>query len=141
MENNVFKRHLIRKLIIAGAFAVLTVAAIISITIVNAKVITPNEGFITAALVKIETGNAKNNMGDRLAIEIEQEGAVLAKIDDNVLPLGKEKKVVNVFGFNAYDWYISNSGSGSAGAGSAQKEWGILDALEVHSRVSQFGTK
>ena len=130
MENNVFKRHLIRKLIIAGAFAVLTVAAIISITIVNAKVITPNEGFITAALVKIETGNAKNNMGDRLAIEIEQEGAVLAKNDDNVLPLGKGQKVVNVFGFNAYDWYISNSGSGSAGAGSAQKEWGILDALE-----------
>ena len=130
MENNVFKRHLIRKLIVAGAFAVLTVAAIISITIVNAKVITPNEGFITAALVKIETGNAKNNMGDRLAIEIEQEGAVLAKNDDNVLPLGKDQKVVNVFGFNAYDWYISNSGSGSAGAGSAQKEWGILDALE-----------
>ena len=130
MENNVFKRHLIRKLIVAGAFAVLTVAAIISITIVNAKVITPNEGFITAALVKIETGNAKNNMGDRLAVEIEQEGAVLAKNDDNVLPLGKDQKVVNVFGFNAYDWYISNSGSGSAGAGSAQKEWGILDALE-----------
>ena len=130
MENNVFKRHLIRKLIVAGAFAVLTVAAIISITIVNAKVITPNEGFITAALVKIETGNAKNNMGDRLAIEIEQEGAVLAKNDDNVLPLGKDQKVVNVFGFNAYDWYISNSGSGSAGAGSSQKEWGILDALD-----------
>ena len=130
MENNVFKRHLIRKLIVAGAFAVLTIAAIISITIVNAKVITPNEGFITAALVKIETGNAKNNMGDRLAVEIEQEGAVLAKNDDNVLPLGKDQKVVNVFGFNAYDWYISNSGSGSAGAGSAQKEWGILDALE-----------
>lgn len=130
MENNVFKRHLIRKLIVAGAFAVLTIAAIISITIVNAKVITPNEGFINATLCKVETGNAKNNMGDRLAIEIEQEGAVLAKNDDNVLPFAKDNKKVNVFGFNAYDWYISNSGSGSAGAGSSQKEWGFLDALD-----------
>ena len=131
MENNVFKRHLITKLAVAGAFALLTIAAVISITIVNAKVITPNEGFITAALCKVETGkNVKNNMGDRLAIEIEQEGAVLAKNDDNVLPLSKEEKVVNVFGFNAVDWYISNSGSGSAGAGDSQKEWGILDALD-----------
>ena len=131
MENNVFKRHLITKLAVAGAFALLTVAAIISITIVNAKVITPNEGFITAALCKVETGkNAKNNMGDRLAIEIEQEGAVLAKNDDGVLPLSKDQKSVNVFGFNAYDWYISNSGSGSAGAGSSQKEWGLLEALD-----------
>ena len=130
MENSVFKRHLITKLIVAGAFALLTIVAVISITIVNAKVITPNEGFITTALCKVEAGNAKNSLGDRLAIEIEQEGAVLAKNDDNVLPLGKDQNVVNVFGFNAYDWYISNSGSGSAGAGSSQKEWGILDALE-----------
>ena len=86
MENNVFKRHLIRKLVVAGVFAVLTVAALISVTIVNAKVITPNEGFITAALVKIDTGNAKNNMGDRLAVEIVQEGYVLAKNYDNCLP-------------------------------------------------------
>ena len=130
MESKVFKRHLITKLAVAGAFALFTVAAVISITIVNAKVIAPNEGFITAALCKVETGNAKNSMGDRLAIEIEQEGAVLAQNNDDVLPLSKDEKVVNVFGFNAVDWYISNSGSGSAGAGSAQKEWGILDAFD-----------
>ena len=130
MENNVFKRHLIRKLIVAGAFAVLTIAAIISITIVNAKAITPNEGFITAALVKIETGNAKNSMGDRLAVEIEQEGIVLAKNDDNCLPLDKEVKQINVFGFDTIQWVISNSGSGSASAGTGQKTWGLLEALE-----------
>ena len=64
MEKKVFKAHLIRKLIVGGVFAVLTVAAVIAITVVNAKVITPNEGFITAALCKVETGNAKNSMGD-----------------------------------------------------------------------------
>ena len=49
MENSVFKQHLIRKLIISGAFAVLTVGAVIGIGIANQAVRT-NEGFITAAL-------------------------------------------------------------------------------------------
>ena len=47
MGNDFFKRHLIRKLIVAGAFAVLTIAAVVAITVVNAQVIMPNEGFIT----------------------------------------------------------------------------------------------
>ena len=130
MENNVFKKHLIRKLITSGVFAVLTVAAIVSITTVNAKVITPNEGFITAALCKVESGNAKNSLGDRLGVEIEQEGLVLAKNADNVLPLDKNNKKVNVFGYDVIQWVISNSGSGSAGAGTGQKLWGLLEALD-----------
>ena len=61
MESNVFKRHLITKLAVAGGFLLLTIAAVISITIVNAKVIAPNEGFITAALCKVETGNGQDS--------------------------------------------------------------------------------
>ena len=130
MENQVFKGHLIRKLIVSGIFAVLTIAAIIAVVTVNAKVITPNEGFITAALCKVDTGGAKNNMGDRLAVEIEQEGIVLAKNDNNCLPLDKSVKKVNVFGYDVVQWVISNSGSGSASAGSSQKTWGLLEALD-----------
>ena len=130
MEKKAFRAHLIRKLIVGGVFAVLTVAAVIAITVVNAKVITPNEGFITAALCKVETGNAKNSMGDRLAVEIEQEGIVLAKNDDNVLPLAKDNKKINVFGYDVIQWVISNSGSGSASAGTGQKTWGLLEALD-----------
>ena len=130
MENSVFKRHLIRKLIVAGVFALCTIAAVISITIVNAKVITPNEGFITAALCKVDAGNKKNSMGDRLAIEIEQEGIVLAKNDDNCLPLKKDVKKINVFGYDTVQWVISNSGSGSASAGTGQKTWGLLEAFD-----------
>ena len=131
MEKSVFRRHLIRKLVIGGVFALLTIGSIIAINQVNTKVIAPNEGFITNALCKVETGGMKNNMGERLAIEIEQEGIVLAKNDDNVLPLDKNSKKVNIFGFNAVDWYISNSGSGSAGAGTGQKTWGLLEALDA----------
>ena len=130
MENRVFRGHLIRKIIMSGAFAALTVAAIVAITTVNAKVIKPNEGFINAALVKVETGNAKNNLGERLAVEIEQEGIVLAKNENNCLPLEKSVKKVNVFGYDVVQWVISNSGSGSASAGSSQKTWGLLEALD-----------
>ena len=42
-----FKRHLITKLIIGGAFAALTIGSAIAITTVNKEVIIPNEVFIT----------------------------------------------------------------------------------------------
>ena len=83
------------------------------------------EGFITSALCSVETGGETNKMGDKLAVEIEQEGAVLAKNDNNILPLSKDNKVVNVFGHSVVDWLISNSGSGSAGPGSEQKAVGL----------------
>ena len=131
MENKVFKSHLIRKLITSGCFALLTIAAVVAISIVNAEVIKPNEGFISARLCPAEPGKAqKNNLGDRLAIEIEQEGIVLAKNDDNCLPLAKDNKKINVFGYDVIQWVISNSGSGSASAGSSQKTWGLLEALD-----------
>ena len=130
MENKGSKGNRFLSYILSGSFALLTIGAIVAISIVNAKVITPNEGFINAALCKVETGNAKNNMGERLAVEIEQEGIVLAKNDDNCLPLEKSVNKVNVFGYDVVQWVISNSGSGSASAGTGQKTWGLLEALD-----------
>ena len=135
MEKNDFKPRLITKLVVGGVFAALTIAASISIPIVNHDVIAPNEGFITSALCKVDTG-VKNNMGDKLAVEIEREGIVLAKNDTNageskpVLPLDSSVTKVNVFGYDCVQWIISNSGSGSASEGTGQKRWGILEALQ-----------
>ena len=132
MENSIFKAHLIRKLIVAGGFTVLTIGAVIGITLTNANVIAPNEGFITAELCNVEVDGAKNNMGDKLAVEIEQEGIVLAKNDNNVLPLSKEVKHINVFGYDAVEWVISNSGSGSADGNKSTSDYrayGIIDAF------------
>ena len=135
MDKNDFKPRLITKLVVGGAFTVLTIAACVGIPIVNNDVIAPNEGFITNALCKIDTG-VKNNMGDKLAVEIEREGIVLAKNATNqgedkpVLPLASSVTKVNVFGYDSVQWIISNSGSGSAAPGTGQKAWGILDALD-----------
>ena len=136
MENSVFRRRLISRLIVAGVFAALTIGVAIAVPIVNNDVIAPNEGFISNALCQLDTRGAKNNMGERLAVEIEREGIVLAKNATNegeekpVLPLDESVTKVNVFGYDSVQWIISNSGSGSASAGSSQKSWGILDALE-----------
>ena len=86
-------------------------------------------GAITNALCHVDAGGGKNNMGEKLAVEIEQEGIVLAKNENGTLPLSKDVKKVNVFGHSVVDWLISNSGSGSAGPGSSQKSVGLLDAL------------
>lgn len=134
MENSIFKRRLIKKAILSGAFAVLSVAAIIGVTIAN-EVIRPNEGFITNALCSVRTDDETATVdGDKLAEQIEEEGIVLGlnKEVDGVpcLPLSKENKKVAVFGHSVVDWLISNSGSGSAGPGSAQKTVGLLEALE-----------
>ena len=131
MENSVFKQHLIRKLIISGAFAVLTVGAVIGIGIAN-QVVRTNEGFITAALCSTDNDAENVSLGDKLAVQIEEEGIVLAKNDDNALPLSKDTTKVNVFGHSVVDWLISNSGSGSSGPGSSQKTVGLLEALESY---------
>ena len=132
MEKSLFRAHLTRKLIVAGCFTMLTIAAIIGIALTNANVITPNEGFISEKLCKVETGGAKNNMGDKLAVEIEQEGIVLAKNDNNVLPLSKDVTNINVFGYDAVEWVVSNSGSGSADGNKSKSDYtayGIIDAF------------
>ena len=131
MIGTIFKAHLIRKLIIAGAFTVLTVGAVVGVNVAN-EAIKPYEGFITDALVSVDTKGEKNNMGDKLAVEIEQEGIVLAQNNDNVLPLAKDNMKVDVYGHSVVDWLISNSGSGSSGPGSAQSIVGLLEAFDAY---------
>ena len=133
MENSVFKRTLLRKAIVSGVFAGLTIGAVIGIGIAN-DVTTKNQGFITAALCKTDSDGENLKLGDRLAVQIEEEGIVLAKNAENTLPLSKATTKVNVFGHSVVDWLISNSGSGSAGPGSAQTDLpvGLLEALESY---------
>ena len=126
MENSVFKQHLIRKAIVSGAFAALTVGAIIGISIAN-SVTHKNEGFITAALCSTNNDAENVALGEKLAVQIEEEGIVLAKNDNNTLPFSHETTKVNVFGHSVVDWLISNSGSGSSGPGADQKTIGLLD--------------
>lgn len=50
--------------------------------------------------------------GNTLAETIQEEGTVLLKNEDAVLPLSKDSKAVNVFGWSATQWINGGSGSG-----------------------------
>ena len=67
--------------------------------------------------------------GTLLAEEIEGEGLVLAQNNDGVLPLSKDVKKVNVFGWSSTQWVYGGSGSGQC------VTWGknIYDALDDYN--------
>lgn len=64
--------------------------------------------------------------GRELARQIEEEGIVLLRNDQNTLPLSKEIRNVNVFGWSATQWVIGGSGSGQ----SVTRDVDLLSALK-----------
>lgn len=68
--------------------------------------------------------------GQNLAKQIEEEGIVLLKNEENTLPLSKDVKKVNVFGWSATQWVVGGSGSGQCATTdvdflAALKDYGI----------------
>ena len=93
--------------------------------------------------------------GEKLAKEIVEEGVVLVKNDDEVLPLNKAlNKKVNVFGWGSTLWVPGGSGSGrvvaidennkaKSGDSALYAEVGIIDALndfgiETNTSLTNF---
>ncbi|MGI6754422.1 MAG: glycoside hydrolase family 3 N-terminal domain-containing protein [Atopobiaceae bacterium] len=68
---------------------------------------------------------ARSARGTQLAQDIEGEGIVLLKNEDNTLPLSSAENKVNVFGWSSTQWIGSGSGSG----GVTGEVDGLLDAL------------
>lgn len=99
-------------------------------------------GIWGADLIRIMSGSelddASRAAGEALAEQIVQEGTVLVKNDDNILPLDPSDNAemkVNVFGWASVNWVSSGSGSGrSTNDGDASLEntkVKFLDALEL----------
>lgn len=59
-----------------------------------------------------EGSEAARAGGAQLSEQIQEEGTVLVKNDENLLPLNKTVDKVNIFGWAASDWVVSGSGSG-----------------------------
>lgn len=86
------------------------------------------DGYFTRRQIDVteEEKNAAFEKNTELSIEIEREGAVLLRNNDNVLPLSEDVKKVNVFGWASTAWLGGGSGSGQVIA----MKCGLLDALE-----------
>ena len=81
--------------------------------------------------------------GTSLAEEIEGEGIVLVQNNDDVLPLEKTVKSVNVFGWSSTQWVYGGSGSGrvvhlDTGFLEALKEAGIDYNVELTNMYKKF---
>ena len=86
--------------------------------------------------------DAPNIMGDDLAEEIEAEGVVLLKNENNTLPLTKQTNKVNVFGYGSVEWFMMASGSEMIST-EGQTPYDFVDALneygiEVNTEVLDF---
>lgn len=97
------------------------------------------EDTITSALcppIAIESlSDANAAEGFELSKQIVQEGSILVKNDNNVLPLKNTQKKVNVFGHGAVDWIIGGSGSGQI-----QREPGVANILFLDA-LKQYGVE
>ena len=92
-----------------------------------------------------ESAQAARNMGNQLAREIEREGIVLLKNEEETLPLEQSVRKVNVFGHGSVDWYIMSSGSEMVGS-DGQTKYDFLGALkhygvEYNEDIANYYTK
>lgn len=79
------------------------------------------------------------NEGQKLSAQIVEEGVVLLRNEDGVLPLNKsENNKVNVFGWHSIDWLYSPGGDGVSSVGGLpedddfSKNIDLLEALDLY---------
>ncbi len=92
-----------------------------------------------------DSANSARNMGNQLAREIEREGIVLLKNENDTLPLDSSVNRVNVFGHGSIDWYYMSSGSERVGM-EGQTSYNLNEALaeygiEVNSELPAYYKK
>ncbi|MBP5242140.1 MAG: glycoside hydrolase family 3 C-terminal domain-containing protein, partial [Clostridia bacterium] len=87
---------------------------------------------ITLALSTTSLDSASRAKGEELALQIEEEGIVMVKNEQDTLPLASVDKV-NVFGWASTQWIMGGSGSGRAvnsnNGNSAMPQTDLLGAL------------
>ncbi len=133
--------------IVAIAVSAVILAVVIALNIA-VGIFSP---LIDAFVVGYKDGSnssAERAKGSALVEQIQSEGSVLVKNapnaqgGKNVLPLDKEIKKVNVFGWNAVDWVISGSGSGQVkGYDYKDSDGEIHKAATLLSALTDYGVE
>ncbi|KAA8825786.1 hypothetical protein EMO92_04820 [Bifidobacterium reuteri] len=113
----------------------LTLSTLIAVILVAATVITFHLGviidgllFAPSSIVTDEQKSAIQTKATDLSHQIESEGAVLLRNEDNTLPLSADIKKVNVFGWASTAWMAGGSGSGTVSDWTGNAD-GIIEAL------------
>lgn len=107
-------------------FMTLSLAAIVALSTL-AKVYAPTISlYLNGGDTKLDSKTLSENT--ELVEDIGEEGSVLLKNENSCLPLGGDKKKLNVFGWASYDWMTSMFGSGYSNT--SLKKWKLIPALE-----------
>lgn len=113
--------------IICFVCVALIMAIIIAFNVVYAMFSTQIERYLFSTK---ELDEAMRAEGEALSTQIEEEGIVMVKNDDDSLPLDKEKVTkVNVFGWSSTQWIMGGSGSGRS----------VLDTDDLHPETDFLG--
>lgn len=127
------KKGKIISLVAIGAIAAVTVTVnILALGVFRDTL----QNFVFGVKVDASAASQNREAGEKLAKQIEEEGIVMVKNDNNVLPLNKkEDKKVNVFGWSASHWIPGGSGSGrvvdNSSGNSLFAKTGLLEALNA----------
>ncbi|MGN0055440.1 MAG: glycoside hydrolase family 3 N-terminal domain-containing protein [Atopobiaceae bacterium] len=121
-ERRRYVRHAILRTV-----AVLLLVVVVAINIAAARFGESLDIVLSSDQVQVSQSDAdaRTAKGTQLAQQIQDEGTVLLKNDDSVLPLLSSDDRVNVFGWSSTQWIGGGSGSG----GVSGKVTGFLDAL------------
>lgn len=119
--------------VLHGIAMVVTSLLLILVVLINCVAIsfgTLLDSFITGTTVDVDqaTVDATRAASRTLGNQIQAEGMVLLRNEDNTLPLSKDVKQVNVFGWGSTQWLGGGSGSGRV----TTCDVGILAALESY---------
>lgn len=113
--------------IVGHAIMILLIVVVVILNIAAARFGDTLDSFVSNTTVDTTDADveARLSKGDKLAQEVEGQGIVLLRNDDDVLPLPSSQDKVNVFGWASTQWVTSGSGSG----GVAGDTTSLLDAL------------
>lgn len=114
-------------LIVSGIISVVVILLCVVVLLFSkkAQVLLPTIlGTETAQSENVNKKILKN--GTKLADQIQAEGTVLLKNDKQMLPLNKDVKKVNVFGWAGTEWLSGGSGSGTV----REQKTNLLQALK-----------
>ena len=128
----------VKKIIFAGIVVPVSIAVAVVMINVAHPLVMQNEGAITTVLAPTKSGEIGEqeslgmNFGHDLAKQIEREGIVLAKNENDTLPLSKSIDRVNVFGHGSVGWRYGGDGSGKNNTESSYPRHNLVEALNEY---------
>lgn len=122
-------------------WSVITALCLVAVVVVNFVLFMPMKTILTNFFQpKTERTEALKKAAADLCEDIEDEGIVLLKNEDNTLPMTEEKPKINVFGWSSTNPVYGGTGSGSVDTATATDLLGGLDAagIEYNTQLTDF---